>query len=639
MCDDDPTFGHDGEFAGWADRLASHLSEIARAEGLDFGYANLAVRGRKLADVVGPQLEDALALQPDLVSIVGGGNDILRPKADLDGLAARLEAAVARVRATGADVLMATPGRPGGCPARQGHPRPGRHPHGQHLEHRPPQRRPRHRPVGPARPARLAHVVRGPHPHDDRGPPPRLARRARGAGPHAGRDRLGHPARPGPADRPPRGPAGQRAVGQGVRRARGSTAASPAAPPATTARPSAPTSAPSTPPDPAHRARYAVPLAQPDGIPPRWAGRVTHLRRLDPAAEHDVRGRPPRRCRHPSRAQACGEVRHALRPLRQPPRMTSASIRPRPRRRPRRGRTPADVVTAVQRLGGTCTWRELRRAVPWRLIGPAVDAGLVRHPGHGHYALPSADLARVAARRMTGVVSHRTAAAALGLEGQDAPRPPRRHDPRQTASSATAPAGSRRPTAARSPRPTCRTAGSPLRSGPSSTAASTCPSTRPCRSSTRPSAPDCRGARSSSAAGALGPRHRATVLAVERHAQRQGRQPLRVGASRHRPVRSTGRTLGPAAPDPLRRLLRSGRPRRRRPRHRARGRQLRVPRRAGRHVARLRALRRARRPRLARAALHLGAGDAPAGVGRRRHRAHGAPPPRRAARQPPTWDG
>ena len=33
MCDDDPTFGHDGEFAGWADRLASHLSEIARGAG------------------------------------------------------------------------------------------------------------------------------------------------------------------------------------------------------------------------------------------------------------------------------------------------------------------------------------------------------------------------------------------------------------------------------------------------------------------------------------------------------------------------------------------------------------------------------------------------------------------------------
>ncbi|MDN5791413.1 MAG: SGNH/GDSL hydrolase family protein, partial [Micrococcales bacterium] len=39
----------------------------------------------------------------------GGGNDILRPKADLDDLAARLEEAVARIRATGADVLLATP--------------------------------------------------------------------------------------------------------------------------------------------------------------------------------------------------------------------------------------------------------------------------------------------------------------------------------------------------------------------------------------------------------------------------------------------------------------------------------------------------------------------------------------------------
>ena len=37
MCDDDPDFGHDGEFAGWADRLASHLSEIARGRGGNAG--------------------------------------------------------------------------------------------------------------------------------------------------------------------------------------------------------------------------------------------------------------------------------------------------------------------------------------------------------------------------------------------------------------------------------------------------------------------------------------------------------------------------------------------------------------------------------------------------------------------------
>lgn len=84
-------------------------------------------------------------------------------------------------------------------------------------------------------------------------------------------------------------------------------------------------------------------------------------------------------------------------------------------------RTPADVATAVHRLGGTCTWRELRRAVPWRLIGRAVDAGLVMHPGNGVYTLPSADEGRVAARRMTGVVSHRTAALHWGWKVKVAP--------------------------------------------------------------------------------------------------------------------------------------------------------------------------------------------------------------------------
>ncbi len=103
---------------GWADRLAERLA--ADAEGPSgagaFRYANLAVRGRLLDDVAGPQLDAALALAPDLVSIVGGGNDILRPRADIDARATRLEAAVVRIRATGADVLMSTPTDPKGAP-------------------------------------------------------------------------------------------------------------------------------------------------------------------------------------------------------------------------------------------------------------------------------------------------------------------------------------------------------------------------------------------------------------------------------------------------------------------------------------------------------------------------------------------
>jgi lysophospholipase L1-like esterase len=114
MSDADPA--QPGRYVGWADRLAGHLAVLAAEAGHDFSYANLAVRGRLLADVVGPQLDAALDLQPDLVSMVGGGNDILRARADLDAIAQRVEDAVVRIRATGADVLLATPVDPADAP-------------------------------------------------------------------------------------------------------------------------------------------------------------------------------------------------------------------------------------------------------------------------------------------------------------------------------------------------------------------------------------------------------------------------------------------------------------------------------------------------------------------------------------------
>ena len=103
-------------YVGWADRLAAHLAGSASEDNRTFGYANLAVRGRLLDDIAGGQVDDALALEPDLVSIVGGGNDILRPRADVDALAARLEHAVGRLRVGGADVLLATPVDPRNAP-------------------------------------------------------------------------------------------------------------------------------------------------------------------------------------------------------------------------------------------------------------------------------------------------------------------------------------------------------------------------------------------------------------------------------------------------------------------------------------------------------------------------------------------
>ena len=87
-------------------------------------------------------------------------------------------------------------------------------------------------------------------------------------------------------------------------------------------------------------------------------------------------------------------------------------------------RTQRTVAMAVHRLGGTCSWRELRRSVPWRSIGPAVASGeIVRH-GHGVYALPGADAARVAAGRLHGVTSHRSAALHWGWKVKFAPDQP-----------------------------------------------------------------------------------------------------------------------------------------------------------------------------------------------------------------------
>ena len=101
----DPDPQRPGEFRGWADRLAEHLAAAAPG---DLEYANLAIRGRLLAQVLAEQVPVALAAEPDLVSVVAGGNDLLRPGADPDRLVAELEDAVVRFRAAGADVLLAT---------------------------------------------------------------------------------------------------------------------------------------------------------------------------------------------------------------------------------------------------------------------------------------------------------------------------------------------------------------------------------------------------------------------------------------------------------------------------------------------------------------------------------------------------
>lgn len=95
----------DGSYRGWADLVADRLSEELPSP-REFQYANLAVRGKKMQDVVAEQVPRALEMQPDLVSLVGGVNDLLRPKFDLELITTQLSDSVAAFKQSGIDVLL-----------------------------------------------------------------------------------------------------------------------------------------------------------------------------------------------------------------------------------------------------------------------------------------------------------------------------------------------------------------------------------------------------------------------------------------------------------------------------------------------------------------------------------------------------
>jgi lysophospholipase L1-like esterase len=100
----DPEPDLPGGNRGWADRVA----EVLGHEKEGFAYANLAIRGRLLNQVHAEQLEAALELRPDLISVSAGGNDIIRPGSDPDEVAHRVEALVAGLRRDSATVVLFT---------------------------------------------------------------------------------------------------------------------------------------------------------------------------------------------------------------------------------------------------------------------------------------------------------------------------------------------------------------------------------------------------------------------------------------------------------------------------------------------------------------------------------------------------
>ncbi|MEE1816905.1 SGNH/GDSL hydrolase family protein [Streptomyces sp. NPDC004288] len=99
--------GPDGTYVGWADRFAVLLADqLPEHDG--FRYANLAVRGRLLDQIVAEQVPRAKELAPDLVTFCAGGNDIIRPGTDPDEVAERFERAVADLSSAVGTVMVTT---------------------------------------------------------------------------------------------------------------------------------------------------------------------------------------------------------------------------------------------------------------------------------------------------------------------------------------------------------------------------------------------------------------------------------------------------------------------------------------------------------------------------------------------------
>ncbi|MGH3639071.1 MAG: SGNH/GDSL hydrolase family protein [Mycobacterium sp.] len=89
---------------GFADRLAARLEELHPG----VQYANLAVRGRRIRDVLDDQLPNAIAMRPDLITSCIGMNDVTRPGRTFDNALADIDLLHDRLAETGATIVTTT---------------------------------------------------------------------------------------------------------------------------------------------------------------------------------------------------------------------------------------------------------------------------------------------------------------------------------------------------------------------------------------------------------------------------------------------------------------------------------------------------------------------------------------------------
>ncbi|MDR6868510.1 lysophospholipase L1-like esterase [Microbacterium resistens] len=101
----------DGRVRGWADLAAQGWAD---ALGSSISYANFAIRGKLAWPVVEEQLEPALALGPTHLSFNAGGNDMLRPRADIEHIADAFSRVLRRCDEMGTTLIVLSGANPAG---------------------------------------------------------------------------------------------------------------------------------------------------------------------------------------------------------------------------------------------------------------------------------------------------------------------------------------------------------------------------------------------------------------------------------------------------------------------------------------------------------------------------------------------
>ncbi|WP_314423959.1 SGNH/GDSL hydrolase family protein [uncultured Microbacterium sp.] len=101
----------DGRERGWADLAAQGWAD---ASGHVVKYANLAIRGKLAWPIVEQQLEPALALGPTHLSFNGGGNDMLRPRTDVEHIADAFSRVLRRCDEEGVTLILLSGANPSG---------------------------------------------------------------------------------------------------------------------------------------------------------------------------------------------------------------------------------------------------------------------------------------------------------------------------------------------------------------------------------------------------------------------------------------------------------------------------------------------------------------------------------------------